>query len=271
VDGVRVSGQIHVVVGDIVVDLPTADAVMRRMASALDRTAAPVVLVSANLDHVHHFARGDRLPSGRCDGADWLTLLDGRPLVAAARRRRPDAHPMALPGSELLDPALRLAAARGARVVLVGGGAATRRYWSDDLAGRFPGLVAAGLIEVPWSRLDAPGGGAALAADVAATAPDLLVVSLGKPRQETWLRGHFTSTGAAVGLAFGSAVDYVAGTARRPPAWAQRAGAEWLVRLARDPRRLGRRYLVQGPGALRTVRRDLRVVDALARPEERPS
>ncbi|MGH3157327.1 MAG: WecB/TagA/CpsF family glycosyltransferase, partial [Streptosporangiaceae bacterium] len=186
-------------------------------------------------------------------------LLDGRPVVNAVGRRAGGPRPPALPGCELLAPLLDLAAGRGARVALVGGGDATRAYWRDVLPGRLAGLVMAGVWPVRWADLDSRGGGAALARDVALAGPDVLVVSLGKPRQELWLRDHMASTGAKLALPFGSAIDYVAGTSRRPPAWATRSGAEWLVRLAREPRRLGRRYLVHGPPALLKVRRDLRV------------
>jgi exopolysaccharide biosynthesis WecB/TagA/CpsF family protein len=262
-------------IGDITIDLLAADAVLAAIADALAGRVPPTVLASVNLDHVHHFAgTGTVLPTGVADGARWLTLLDGRPVANAVRRRaaatrpagtlaagtRPaGTRPAAVPGSELLDPVLDLAAARGARVALVGGGDATRAYWRDVLPAGRPGLVMAGVWPVRWADLDRPGGGAALAAEVARAEPDVLVVSLGKPRQELWVRDHLASTGAKLALPFGSAVDYVAGTARRPPAWARRAGVEWLVRLAREPHRLGRRYLLQGPPALLEVRRDLRL------------
>jgi N-acetylglucosaminyldiphosphoundecaprenol N-acetyl-beta-D-mannosaminyltransferase len=44
-------------------------------------------------------------------------------------------------------------------------------------------------------------------------------------------------------LAVGAAFDYYAGNLRRPPAWMQRHGLEWLARLIQEPRRLWRRYL----------------------------
>jgi exopolysaccharide biosynthesis WecB/TagA/CpsF family protein len=248
-------------IGTVTIDVLTQGAVLGTAGDALAGRVPPTVLASANLDHIHHFAgAAPVLPTGIADGIQWLTLLDGRPVVNAVSRRAGGPRPPALPGSELLAPVLDLAAARGARVALVGGGAATRAYWRDVLPGRLPGLVMSGVWPVQWADLDRPGGGGSLARDVAATRPDLLVVSLGKPRQELWLRDHMVSTGAKLALPFGSAIDYVAGTAQRPPAWASRIGAEWLVRLARDPRRLGRRYLVHGPPAPLRVRRDLRVV-----------
>jgi len=192
-------------------------------------------------------------------GVRWLTLLDGRPVVNAVARRGGGTRPATLPGSELLGPVLDLAAARSARVALVGGSDATRAYWRHVLPSHHYGLVMAGAWAVRWTDLDQPGGAAMLAAEVASAAPDILVVSLGKPRQELWLRDHMAATRAQLALPFGSAASYVADTARRPPEWARRAGASWMVRLAREPRRLGRRYLIEGPPAWLKVHRDLRL------------
>lgn len=247
-------------VGGITVVLLSQADVLGRMGRALDADSPPLVLLSANLDHVHHFASRDHLPSGRHGGIDILTLLDGRPLARAVRRRssRPAGPPPPLlPGSELLEPALQLLADRSGRVALVGASAATRAYWEQVLPTRYPGLTAVDTFGVAWPDLDAPGGGDRLATAVAAAHPDLVVVSLGKPRQELWLRDHAERTGCRLALAVGSAAEYVAGTQRRPPAVVRRLGLEWLLRLVREPRRLGRRYLVEGPAALLVVRREL--------------
>jgi len=246
-------------VDDITIDLLSRPAVLDHMREALSGQRAPLVLMSANLDHVHHFATRHRLPTGRHHGVDFVTLLDGRPVARAVRRHGQGAPAEVVPGSELLEPALESAAENGSRVVLVGAGERTRERWQTDLPQRFPGIAGPETFAVPWGDYDAPGGSAALADRVAATRPDLVVVSLGKPRQELWLRDHAADLGCRLALAFGSAADYVVGTQTRPPAFIRRHGLEWLVRLAREPRRLGPRYLFQGPPALRVVRRDLRV------------
>ena len=45
----------------------------------------------------------------------------------------------------------------------------------------------------------------------------------------------------------GAAFDFLAGAKRQAPAWIQRAGLEWLFRLAAEPRRLWRRYVIYNP------------------------
>lgn len=254
-------------IASVRVDLLSRDRVMDRIAESVNRSGEagrkvlPLSVVSVNLDHLHHFADpAQELPSGSVDGVEWLTLLDGRPVGRAVRRAVGAQAAQLHPGSELLPGVLTLAARSGSRVTLVGGSDDLRREWSEALARNYEGLVDAGSRRVDWAWLDRPGSGAELARWVAGQRADVLVVCLGKPRQELWLRDHGRVTGAGVMLAFGSAAEYIAGTARRPPGWARRYGLEWAVRLIREPRRLWRRYLLDGPRSLLLLRRRL-VID----------
>jgi N-acetylglucosaminyldiphosphoundecaprenol N-acetyl-beta-D-mannosaminyltransferase len=91
--------------------------------------------------------------------------------------------------------------------------------------------------------------------------PDLLLIGMGMPRQERWMLAHRHALDAGALLQAGGTLDYYAGVQPRPPAWMSRVGLGGVYRLARSPRRLARRYLVEpwrllGP-ALR-LRRELR-------------
>jgi N-acetylglucosaminyldiphosphoundecaprenol N-acetyl-beta-D-mannosaminyltransferase len=69
--------------------------------------------------------------------------------------------------------------------------------------------------------------------------PDLLVVGMGE-RQDTFIYRNKARLGAKVAIGVGGMIDVLAGEVRRAPAWAQRLGIEWLVRMALDRRRWGR-------------------------------
>jgi len=82
----------------------------------------------------------------------------------------------------------------------------------------------------------------AVLADIRRSAPDLLFVAMGSPRQERWIHDHQAELGVPVAMGVGGTFDVLAGRRREAPRWT-RHGFEWLYRLAQDPRLL-RRYLV---------------------------
>jgi len=84
-------------------------------------------------------------------------------------------------------------------------------------------------------------------ADINRVSPDLLIVNMGMPRQEQWLRDHWHLLDARAGITAGALVDHIAGRVRRPPRWVANLGLEWAVRLIIEPRRLWRRYLLGLP------------------------
>jgi N-acetylglucosaminyldiphosphoundecaprenol N-acetyl-beta-D-mannosaminyltransferase len=76
---------------------------------------------------------------------------------------------------------------------------------------------------------------------------EVLWIGMGAPKQDV-LAHQLRSLGAApVILCVGAAFDFVAGGKRRAPAWMQRSGLEWVHRLASEPGRLWRRYLIGNP------------------------
>lgn len=199
---------------------------------------------SVNLDHLHHFRRRGPAPSGR---VEWLMLADGMPI--ALRGRMLTARPWPrITGADLLPEVLKLAQDTGRRVGILGGSTETQRRLAQLLATDYPALAVSGMWAPPAALIDT--GSDELAAAIRAAGTDLLVVCLGKPRQERWIDRYGHATGARVFLPCGGAIDFMAGQTRRAPGWMQRSGLEWFHRLVHEPRRLARRYLLQGPPAL---------------------
>lgn len=215
----------------------------------------PLGVASINLDHVHHFgttgASRDLRKSGR---VEWLDLIDGAPIATAARRVTGTSWPR-LAGSDLIGPILDQAEQDGIRIGFLGGSDDTRRLLLETLARDRPGLFVAGAWSPTRHQITDEDAARALADEVRTVGVGLLVVGLGKPRQEVWIDRHGAETGAQVLLAFGAVVDFLAGRVSRAPRWIARAGFEWAWRLALEPRRLARRYLGQGPAAYLASRR----------------
>jgi N-acetylglucosaminyldiphosphoundecaprenol N-acetyl-beta-D-mannosaminyltransferase len=92
-----------------------------------------------------------------------------------------------------------------------------------------------------------------------AAKPDIVWVGLGAPRQELWMLNNRPLLEAPALIGVGAVFDFVSGTKKRAPQWAQRSGLEWLHRLASEPRRLSRRYLgTNASFVIRVVRAGLR-------------
>lgn len=225
----------------------------------------PLSVVSANLDHIAQFGKSGRWYDTLDDSSDWLTLLDGAPLVAEAERLTGRGWPR-LAGSDLIAPLLDRAESDGTTVGFLGGSYVIQRLLSRQLTRTRPGLIVAGMWAPDRSSLVDREASLDMATTIAASGTQLLVVGLGKPRQELWMAKYGPATGATVLLAFGAVVDFLAGGVRRAPQWAADNGLEWAWRLAMEPRRLARRYLIDDPPGLIQMRHDSRVLTSAGKP-----
>ena len=83
------------------------------------------------------------------------------------------------------------------------------------------------------------------------------LLAVGSPRQERLAAAIAAGGGArGIGLCVGASLAFLAGAQRRAPVWMRHAGLEWLHRLAGDPIRLGRRYLLDSPAIIPLLARE---------------
>lgn len=220
-------------------------------------------VVTPNLDILRRLCL-DRKFRRLCRKTD-LVVADGMPLVWASRLQRTPL-PERVAGSTLIESLSRAAGAAGRSIFLLGGASGTAERAASVLAERCDGLVIAG------AHCPAPGferdeaAVARIARMLAAARPDIVYVALGCPKQEyliARLRGLLPgSWWMGVGISF----SFLCGEVRRSPRWMQRTGLEWLHRLAQEPARLARRYLVDDlPFAARLFARSALARSALSR------
>src|SRR5262249_44775858 len=145
-------------------------------------------------------------------------------------------------GPTLTLRVLARCAAEGLPVYLYGSTDETLGRLTQALQSQFPDLKVAG-VEASKFRSVRPGEAAEIATRVADSGARLLLVGLGCPRQEVFTHALRQLLNMPI-MAVGAAFDYHAGQLRKPPAWMQRYGLEWLWRLGLEPRRLWRRYLI---------------------------
>jgi N-acetylglucosaminyldiphosphoundecaprenol N-acetyl-beta-D-mannosaminyltransferase len=197
-------------------------------------------VVTPNVDHVVKLQTHLALQAAYRDAA--LVVADGWPLVAASRWLG-QPLPERVAGSDLV-PSL-LAAGQAIpdfRVFLLGAAPGVAEQAAQRIQERWPGVNVCGVASPPPGFENEPDQCRAVVDDVNAESPHLLVVGLGAPRQEVWLRQYAPQLNARVAIAAGATIDFLAGVQTRAPVWIQKLRLEWLFRLATDPRRLAGRY-----------------------------
>jgi N-acetylglucosaminyldiphosphoundecaprenol N-acetyl-beta-D-mannosaminyltransferase len=195
------------------------------------------------------------------NAADLVTP-DGVPLVWALRR-------LGLPatrrvyGPTLMRLVCRRAEERGLAVGLYGGSPEVLEALRERLLERHPLLRIAFAASPPFRPATEEEDASTVQA-IEASGARILFVGLGCPKQERWMAAHREAL-PCVMLGVGAAFDFLAGAKPQAPAWLQRAGLEWLFRLACEPRRLWRRYLIQNPRFVFHFARELVRADAEAK------
>jgi N-acetylglucosaminyldiphosphoundecaprenol N-acetyl-beta-D-mannosaminyltransferase len=183
-------------------------------------------------------ARSDTRLRERLDKAAIVTA-DGMSVVWASRLLGKPLK-QRVTGIDLFERLVGHAARRGLSVYFLGARDASVRGVVSHFTSRFADLRVAGYRNGYFD----PSESEDVADAVRRSCADLLFVAMGSPAQENWIERHLQATGARFALGVGGSFDHLSGLQRRAPAWMQRAGLEWLHRLAREPRRLWRRYLI---------------------------
>jgi len=172
-----------------------------------------------------------------------LVVPDGMPIVWASRLRGEEL-PERVTGSSLIWSLSRAAAATDRSLYLLGGAEGIAERAAQRLQEEVPDLGIAGWDCPPFGfEADDAQLGDTVDAVVEAR-PDLVFVALGFPKQEKLmvrLREHLPNTWF---IGCGGTLTMVAGEVSRAPEWIQRSGLEWVHRLAMEPRRMAKRYLV---------------------------
>lgn len=185
-------------------------------------------------------ARQDARLAEAIQEADMATP-DGAP-VAWLLRRLGAGDQARINGPDLMLKYCAHAELSGESIYLYGASSSTLEVLNKTLSTEFPKLRIAGSFSPPFRSLTQAEDINIIKA-INDSGAGVVWVSLGCPKQEKWMQEHRGKI-KAVMIGVGAAFDYHAGTIQRAPLWMQRNGLEWLHRLASEPRRLWKRYLI---------------------------
>jgi N-acetylglucosaminyldiphosphoundecaprenol N-acetyl-beta-D-mannosaminyltransferase len=198
--------------------------------------------------------RGDPRLAAAIRQAD-MVVTDGMPLVWTSRwlgtpvpRRKSGTT-----GTDLMLRLLDVGGARRLRIFLLGTTEVRLTALRKVIAHRYPDVVIAGARNGYFEPSDYPEVSKAIRESRA----DLLLVGMPAPFKEIWCEEHRAELRTPAILGVGGAFDVLAGYVPRAPVLLQNAGLEWAWRLAMEPRKLWKRYLVTNTQFLALLMRTL--------------
>ena len=173
-----------------------------------------------------------------------LAIPDGFPLLVMGRLAGHALKKRAY-GPDLMSSFLKIAEARQYSHFFYGSTEKTLTKLIRNLKIQFPKIKIAGSFAPPFRPLTQEED-KKIAELINNSSPAVLWVGVGCPKQEIWMYNHREKLNIPVMIGVGAAFDFLAGTKPQAPAWLGDNGWEWLFRLATEPTRLWRRYIIDG-------------------------
>jgi len=200
-------------------------------------------VVTPNLDILRRYTRSPTFRN--LVASSSLNVADGMPLVWASRIAG-QPLPGRVNGTDLMVELCKAGSKSGHSVYFLGGDSGTAKKTAAIMQERFPGLNVAGCLCPEFGFESSIESMQEIENQIANAQPKIVFVGLGSPKQDVlinMLRIKFPNIWwLGVGISF----SFVAGDLARAPEWAKSSGFEWLYRLIVEPKRLFKRYLVNG-------------------------
>ena len=171
-----------------------------------------------------------------------LNLADGMPLVWIAKSLGLRIMQRRVYGPEFMSVAMDRSQNSGIRHFLYGSTPDVLKSLEAQIAARWPGADVVGAISPPFGPITDDNLRAAVEA-IGQAGADIVWVGMGTPKQDM-LVARMAAMGPQSYVAIGAAFDFIAGAKKQAPSWIREHGLEWVYRLATEPRRLWKRYLL---------------------------
>ncbi|MDD3925041.1 MAG: WecB/TagA/CpsF family glycosyltransferase [bacterium] len=228
----RMTGMDTIEIMDVKVSHVNMDEALHQVEDFI-KTKRPHVVITPNAPAIMQ-ARDDEQLKDIINRADLVTP-DGAGVLLASRLLQ---HPLQdrVAGIDLLNAICAMAAGKGYSVYMLGSKPGVALDAADKLRARYPGLTVAGVRDGYYDKDEED----VVIDDIVKASPDILFVAFGIPRQEKWIDRYKNVLGVPVCMGVGGSFDVISGRLKRAPVWMQRCGLEWVYRVAREPKRIGR-------------------------------
>jgi N-acetylglucosaminyldiphosphoundecaprenol N-acetyl-beta-D-mannosaminyltransferase len=178
-------------------------------------------------------------------------FTDGTPVVWAGKRIHPKGSWGRVYGPDITEWLLAQSTTGGPRHYFLGSTEVTMEKLITNIKTRFPNAQIAGYESPPFRE---PTESELFDRDIRIreSQASIVWVGLGTPKQDFEAR-RLAQNLPVTAMAVGAAFDFIAGTVPQAPQWIQKSGLEWSYRLAREPKRLAKRYFWGNPQFIRSV------------------
>ncbi len=223
-----------------VLGCPVDDASVEEMLKCVERSLGSSQqqwYTSINIANWYAYTHHSRV-AGMIDQASLISA-DGWPICLASRIFYGIKIPR-IPAMTFFNAVCRAFVSLPLRVYVLGGRPGVAELAGIRLQENYPGLQVVGCHHgYLMNSLEQEH----VLSEIQGAAPDLLILGMGTPYEQSWLTQYFSRCATPFALGIGGGLDIIAGFNQRAPLWIQRCGLEWFYRMIQEPRRLGPRYL----------------------------
>lgn len=224
--------------------------------SILIDSKKPHLVITLNVDQTNRLLHSEKFRMAFKSAS--IVTLDGMPLVKLAKYLN-FKNATRLTGADMLIDSCNFATNNALKICLLGGSNEIAIQAEKKLLKEFPALQIVH-IDFPFVSLDELTDNEVFRVidKLNKEKPNIVFICLGSPKQEIFFLENKSSIPACVYIGAGASVDFVGGSKKRAPKYFQKHSLEWMWRLAQEPKRLSRRYLISSwkiiPILTRTIR-----------------
>jgi N-acetylglucosaminyldiphosphoundecaprenol N-acetyl-beta-D-mannosaminyltransferase len=160
--------------------------------------------------------------------------------VLWASRRCGGALPERVSGVEIVERLCARSGASGFSLYFLGAAPGVAEQAAARMRSHYPGARIVGTRDGYF----VPEESGTVVEDIRRSGADIVCVAFGIPKQEKWIAANREALGVSVLIGVGGTLDVLSGNTRRAPVWMRRLHLEWLWRVIRNPRKIGKVMLL---------------------------
>ena len=199
------------------------------------------LVTTPNLDFLYNASNNSHFK--KILNSSSLNIPDGKPLVLLSNiLGKPLKEKVS--GSDFFVEVCKSSVGQQLKIFILGSAPGIAATAKEKLEKKFSGLNIVGAVSPSYGFEKDDKECRELIQKINRIAPDILFVGVGSPKQELWIDKYLDQLDVKVAIGVGASFDFAAGHVKMPPPFVKKIGVAWLWRLASDPKRLWRRYLL---------------------------